>query len=95
MTLVWADGTREHIDALILATGYRPELSCLAGTGALDGAGRPWHEGGVSRTVPVLGYVGLERQRSFASATLRGVGRDAGQVPGLVTGVPAGSAALR
>ena len=95
MTLVWADGTREHIDALILATGCRPELSCLAGTGALDGAGRPWHEGEVSRTVPGLGYVGLERQRSFASATLRGAGRDAGHVPGLLTGVPAGSAALR
>ena len=95
MTLVWADGTREHIDALILATGCRPELSCLAGTGALDGAGRPWHEGGVSRTVPGPGSVGLERQRRFASATLRGVGCDAGHVPGLITGVPAGSAALR
>jgi putative flavoprotein involved in K+ transport len=31
----------------------------------------------VSSTVPGLGFVGLERQRSFASATLRGVGRDA------------------
>nr|WP_221382044.1 NAD(P)/FAD-dependent oxidoreductase [Actinoplanes polyasparticus] len=93
--VVWADGSRERIDALILATGYRPELSYLAGTGALDGAGRPLHEAGLSRTVPGLGYVGLERQRSFASATLRGVGRDAGHVLGLLTGVSAGSAAMR
>jgi putative flavoprotein involved in K+ transport len=28
-------------------------------------------------TCPGLGFVGLEWQRSFASATLRGVGRDA------------------
>jgi putative flavoprotein involved in K+ transport len=75
-----ADGSRERVDAIILATGYRPDLHYLAGTPALDETGRPLHDGGVSTTTPGLGYVGLERQRSFASATLRGVGRDAAHV---------------
>ncbi|MEU7901593.1 NAD(P)/FAD-dependent oxidoreductase [Actinoplanes sp. NPDC049118] len=78
--VVWADGTRERVDAVILATGFRPDLPFLDDTAALGDAGAPLHHGGVSSTVPGLGYVGLERQRSFASATLRGVGRDATHV---------------
>ncbi|WP_304453054.1 NAD(P)/FAD-dependent oxidoreductase [Nocardiopsis sp. YSL2] len=76
----WADGTREEVDALVLATGFRPALGYLAGTDALDDDGRPLQSRGVSATVPGLGYVGLEFQRSFSSATLRGVGRDARHV---------------
>jgi putative flavoprotein involved in K+ transport len=75
--VTWSDGTVEQVDALVLATGYRPALDYLAPTGALDAQGRPPHRGGVSTTAPGLGYVGLEFQRSFSSATLRGVGRDA------------------
>ncbi|MEV0131732.1 NAD(P)/FAD-dependent oxidoreductase [Dactylosporangium sp. NPDC050688] len=78
--VVWPDGARERVDAIVLATGYRSDLSYLAGTGALDAHGVPLHAGGVSTSVPGPGYVGLERQRSFASATLRGVGRDAAHV---------------
>ncbi|MFL1375972.1 MULTISPECIES: flavin-containing monooxygenase [unclassified Nocardiopsis] len=78
--VTWADGTVEKVDAVLLATGYRPALEHLAPTGALDGAGRPLHRGGISTAVPGLGYVGLEFQRGFASATLRGVGRDARHV---------------
>jgi putative flavoprotein involved in K+ transport len=92
--VVWADGSRERVDVLLLATGYRPELGYLAGTGALDAAGAPLHDGGVSATVPGLGFVGLERQRSFASATLRGVGRDAGHVLGRLALARAGRAAV-
>ncbi|MBG0566600.1 flavin-containing monooxygenase [Actinoplanes aureus] len=80
--VVWADGVSERVDVVLLATGYRPQLPYLAGTGALDVQGAPVHAGGVSATVPGLAYVGLERQRSFASATLRGVGRDAAHVLG-------------
>ena len=72
--LLWTDGNRERVDTLILATGYRPDLGYLGITG------RPPHRGGVSTDLPGLGFVGLERQRSFASATLRGVGRDAAHV---------------
>ncbi len=79
-SVIWADGSRERLDTLILATGFRPDLAYLDGTAALGDRGRPLHDGGVSATVPGLGYVGLERQRSLASATLRGVGRDAAHV---------------
>src|SRR5918994_821543 len=76
----WADGRTEPVDAVILATGYRPSLDFLAGTPALDARGDPLHRAGVSTTVPGLGYVGLEFQRSFRSATVRGVGPDARRV---------------
>jgi putative flavoprotein involved in K+ transport len=79
---VWGDGERERVDAVILATGYRAEVSYLHRTGALDGDGQPLHRRGVSSAVPGLGYVGLEYQRSYASATVRGVGRDAEYVIG-------------
>lgn len=75
--VVWADGTRERVDHLILATGYRPNVGYLEGLGALGAEGNPLHDGGISTTVPGLGFVGLEFQRSFSSNTLRGCGRDA------------------
>ena len=78
--IVWPSGERERVDAIILATGYRPNVGYLAGIGALDADGSPLHERGVSTAVPGLGYVGLSFQRSFASATVRGVGRDAAHV---------------
>lgn len=78
--VVWDGGELESIDALVLATGYRPHLPYLSGTGALDGDGIPIHSGGVSTTVPGLGFVGLELQRAVASATIRGVARDADRV---------------
>jgi putative flavoprotein involved in K+ transport len=79
-SVTWQDGTTEQVDAIILATGYRPALDFLGPLGALSPDGRPLHRAGVSTTVPGLGYVGLEWQRSFGSATLRGVGRDADYV---------------
>ncbi|MCY9783742.1 NAD(P)/FAD-dependent oxidoreductase [Nocardiopsis sp. EMB25] len=85
----WADGATEPVDTVLLATGYRPALDYLDGTGALDADGGPLHSGGISTTVPALGYVGLEFQRSYSSASLRGVGRDARRV---VRGVLARSA---
>jgi putative flavoprotein involved in K+ transport len=78
--VVWADGTAEPVDVVLLATGYRPDLPYLAGTGAVGEQGVPLHDGGVSTMLPGLGFVGLERQRSLASATLRGAGRDAAYV---------------
>ncbi len=76
----WADGGREHVDAIILATGYRPNVNYLSSLGALDEHGRPRHIGGISTTHPGLVYLGLEGQRSFASNTLRGVSIDAEQI---------------
>jgi putative flavoprotein involved in K+ transport len=75
--VVWNDGRHEAVDTVIYATGYRPNLSFLAELGALDEAGRVLQRDGASSTVPGLYFVGLPRQRTFASATLRGVGADA------------------
>lgn len=68
--VTWPDGSSEHVDTILLATGYRPVLSYL------DPDERD-HRKGISAVHPGLGFVGMEWQRSFASATLRGVGRDA------------------
>ncbi|MFE5958015.1 MULTISPECIES: flavin-containing monooxygenase [Streptomyces] len=75
--VLWADGAKEDVDAVVFATGYRPVFGYLTGSGALDAAGAPVHRGGLSTTVQGLGFVGMEFQRSFSSKTLRGVGRDA------------------
>ncbi|MGW8488321.1 flavin-containing monooxygenase [Streptomyces sp. NPDC055886] len=76
--VLWRDGSREEADAIVLATGYRPDLPYLAGLdGALDAAGHPVHRGGCSAAVPGLAFVGLEWQRSLSSNSLRGAGRDA------------------
>lgn len=75
--IIWSDGHSEKVDAVIFATGYRPNLAYLAELGALDETGRARQRGGESTAVPGLYYAGLPRQRTVASATLRGVGADA------------------
>jgi putative flavoprotein involved in K+ transport len=79
-TIIWNDGSESRADAIILATGYRPDLGYLAPLGALNSSGHPLHRGGISTVHPGLAYVGLEWQRSLSSASLRGVGRDARHV---------------
>ncbi|WP_030525938.1 flavin-containing monooxygenase [Nocardia rhamnosiphila] len=75
--VVWPDGTRTPVDAVIFATGYRPHLPYLTGTGALTETGIPRQRQGLSLTHPGLGFLGLEWQRTPSSNSLRGVGRDA------------------
>lgn len=87
----WADGRREHVDAIILATGYRPNVDYLNRMGALDDDGQPRHVGGISTTHPGLVYLGLEGQRTFASNTLRGVSRDADQIMPALTAYAGGA----
>ncbi|MFG3613344.1 flavin-containing monooxygenase [Rummeliibacillus stabekisii] len=74
--VIWPNGIKESVDTIIYATGYRPRFSYLQGIGALDKDGMPLHKAGISE-IPGIYYVGLEGQRSFSSATLRGVGPDA------------------
>jgi putative flavoprotein involved in K+ transport len=83
--VVWSKDDTEPVDAIILATGYRPSLDYLRALGALDPFGAPLHTAGVSTTHLGLVYVGLEYQRSFASNTLRGVGDDAALVAAPLT----------
>lgn len=78
--VLWSDGESEPIDQVICATGFRSSLDFLANTGALDHEGNALHRKGISAVVPGLGFVGLSGQNGFASATLRGVGRDARDV---------------
>ncbi|MGW0914589.1 flavin-containing monooxygenase [Streptomyces sp. NPDC002784] len=75
--VTWADGSTEEVDAIVLATGYRPDLGYLTPLGTLDVTGHPRHREGMSLTHAGLAYVGLEWQRSLSSNSLRGVGRDA------------------
>ncbi|MFF3786964.1 NAD(P)-binding domain-containing protein [Streptomyces sp. NPDC001933] len=78
--IVWADGTKEEVGAVLLATGYRLAFPYLTGSGVLATNGAPLHQGGLSPAVPGLAFVGMEFQRSFSSKILRCVGRDAGHV---------------
>ncbi|GAB3126537.1 ArsO family NAD(P)H-dependent flavin-containing monooxygenase [Streptomyces calidiresistens] len=78
--VTWPDGVVEEVDTVLLATGYRPDLGYLAPLGVLDRRGVPRHRGGLSTVRPGLAHLGLEWQRSLASNTLRGVGRDARHV---------------
>lgn len=53
--VVWPDGSRTSVDAVIFATGYRPHLPYLAGTGALTEAGVPKHRAGYPPRTRVWG----------------------------------------
>ncbi|MFD8636387.1 flavin-containing monooxygenase [Streptomyces sp. NPDC059533] len=78
--VVWSDGLKEEADAIVLATGYRPDLPYLADVGVSDGHGRPMHRDGFAVAHDRLAFVGLGCQRSLSSNSLRGVGRDAQRV---------------
>lgn len=78
--VVWDDGEQESVDSLIFATGFRPNLPFLAGLPIQDAEGPVLQRNGRSNAVPGLFFVGLPGQRNLASATLRGVGADAGHL---------------
>jgi putative flavoprotein involved in K+ transport len=78
--VMWADGGHEPVQSVIFATGYRPGLDYLWELGALDEHGRALSQAGVSLTTSGLYFVGQQFQRTYASATLRGVGADAAWV---------------
>lgn len=75
--VVWSDGSREAVDAIVYATGFDANLGYLQDLGALGPNGLPRQRRGISTAVPGLYHVGLSYQRTYASATLRGVGPDA------------------
>ena len=57
-TVTFADGTTTTPAAIVWATGYRSDYSFLDVTGAVDAAGAPIHQRGVS-PVPGLYFLGL------------------------------------
>ncbi|MGZ4472292.1 MAG: flavin-containing monooxygenase [Nocardioidaceae bacterium] len=91
--VIWSDGTREQVDTIVFATGYRPHLDYLRALGALND-GLPQHAGGISTTHPGLAYLGVEFQRSYASNTLRGVHRDAEYIAPAIAAHARGAGAL-
>ena len=73
----WTDGSHEHIDAVILATGFRPAIQHLAPLATPDARGRLAMDGLRAAAHPMLFPLGYGDWTGFASATLIGVGRAA------------------
>jgi putative flavoprotein involved in K+ transport len=71
----FADGSEEEFDAVIWATGYRPDHSWLD-VPVVDAEGRPRHRRGVT-DVPGLYFLGLSWQHTRGSALLGWVKDDA------------------
>lgn len=83
--VVWSDGVEEAIDTILYATGFdSSNKSYLSNLNALQD-GIPQHKQGISTTEAGLFYIGLEGQIAPASATLRGVSRDACVIAEAVT----------
>lgn len=80
--LGFADGTHVDADAVIWATGFRPDYEWLH-LPVLDARGRPVHHRGVT-AVPGAYFVGLLWQHTIGSATLGGVSDDAEYIARLV-----------
>lgn len=75
--VVWLDGTRTAVDAVIWCTGFRPSLSHLAPLGVLEADGRVAVENGRSKREPRLWLLGYGDWTGAASATLAGITRSA------------------
>jgi putative flavoprotein involved in K+ transport len=75
-TARFADGSTIDVDAVVWATGYRPDYSWLHVPGVVDDTGAVRHNGGVT-DVPGLYFLGLPWQTARGSALLGFVGADA------------------
>lgn len=75
--VVWPDGGKEQVDAVIWCTGFRPALTHLRSLGAVEEDGRVALDGNRSTREPRLWLLGYGQWTGFASATLIGVGRTA------------------
>ncbi len=78
--VVWADGQRSQVDAIIWCTGFKPALAPLRGLDILDEEGKVAVHKNASTRIPGLFFVGYGNWTGFASATLIGVGRTARRV---------------
>jgi putative flavoprotein involved in K+ transport len=78
-TATFADSSRTEVDAVVWATGYRPDYSWLHVPGVIDDAGAVRHTAGVT-DVPGLYFLGLPWQTARGSALLGFVGADAARL---------------
>lgn len=74
---VWTDGARQHADAIIWCTGFRPALNHLAPLRLRTTRGRIPTEGTRAVAEPRLHFLGYGDWPGPASATLIGVGMTA------------------
>ena len=83
--VVWPDGTKESIDAIIWCTGFEPALAHLAPLGVIEEDGKILTEQGQALKEPRLWLFGYGDWASPASATIIGAGRSAREnVPALL-----------
>lgn len=75
--VVWRDGSRSPVDAVVWCTGFRPALDHLAPLGVLEPDRRIAVRGGRSVREPRLWLVGYGDWTGVASATLAGATRAA------------------
>ncbi|MFC3124163.1 ArsO family NAD(P)H-dependent flavin-containing monooxygenase [Pseudoroseomonas globiformis] len=75
--VVWLDGARTAVDAIIWCTGFRPNLSHLAHLGVLTADSHVAVENGRSTREPRLWLLGYGNWTGAASATLAGITRSA------------------
>jgi putative flavoprotein involved in K+ transport len=73
----FADGSSVEVDAVVWATGFRPDYTWIDAPEVTDDTGVPRHDGGRSLAVPGLWFLGLPWQRTRGSALLGFVQRDA------------------
>ena len=91
-TVTFADGSEQEVDAVIWATGYRPDLAWI-NVPVLDRDGRLRHRRGVT-DIPGLFFLGLSWQHTRGSALLGWVKDDAEFIATKIdTAVPAQAAA--
>jgi putative flavoprotein involved in K+ transport len=88
-TVTFADGGELEVDAVIWATGYRPDFSWIDAP-VFDRDGRLRHHRGVT-DVPGLFFLGLTWQHTRGSALLGWVGEDAEFVAGRIAARLAGA----
>src|SRR4051794_36443381 len=92
-TATFADGTAVDVDAVVWATGFRPDYTWIDAPELTDEAGMPRHAGGRSLAVPGLWFLGLPWQRTRGSALLGFVQRDAAHLDSdMFERVPVGGA---
>jgi putative flavoprotein involved in K+ transport len=77
--VVWENGDREDIDAILWCTGFGFATDHLSDLASADSRGRVSTEDTRCKEVPGLWLVGYGGWTGFASATLIGVGRSARQ----------------
>lgn len=76
-SLVWEDGRKEQVDAVIFCTGFGPAVDHLKELDIRDQNGYIRTDHTRSKTVNGLWLVGYGNWTGFASATIIGVGRSA------------------